>query len=49
MLSLEIPGGVVAPYEWVEAGKGYREFLVPAEIVNRYGPPTVEDQDQPAI
>ena len=25
---------VLAAYEWVEEGKGYREFLVPAAIVN---------------
>jgi hypothetical protein len=36
VLDLEIPEEVVAPYEWIEEGKAYREFLVPAEIVNRY-------------
>jgi len=24
----------VTPFEWIEEGKGYREFLVPAVIVN---------------
>lgn len=41
VLVLEIPEAVVKPYEWVEEGKPYREFLVPAEIVNRYEPPRV--------
>ena len=36
MLDLEIPEEIVAPFEWIEEDKGYREFLVPAEIVNRY-------------
>lgn len=36
VLDLEIPEEIVAPFEWIEEDKGYREFLVPAEIVNRY-------------
>ena len=39
-LVLEIPEPVVVPFEWVEERKTYREFLVPAETVNRY--PVVE-------
>jgi hypothetical protein len=35
LLCVELEEGVLAFYEWVETGKGYREFLVPAEIVNR--------------
>lgn len=31
---------------WVPcADKPYREFLAPAEVVNRYGPPRVHDHD----
>ena len=33
---LEGPEDVVAEYEWIEDGKPYREFLVPAEIVNTF-------------
>lgn len=40
MLELEIPEDVVAPFEWF-AGLPYREFLLPARVVNRYGPPLV--------
>jgi hypothetical protein len=36
VLDLEIPEEIVAPFEWIEEHKGYREFLVPVEIVNRY-------------
>lgn len=43
VLELEIPEDVVAPFEWV-AGMAYREFLLPARIVNEYGPPRVRAQ-----
>jgi hypothetical protein len=43
LLMIEIPEEVVASWEWVEEGKGYREFLVPADRVNQYGPPTIVD------
>ena len=33
---MEIAEEVVRAYEWVEEGKGFREFLVPADIVNVY-------------
>jgi hypothetical protein len=36
VLDLEIPEEIVAPFEWIEEDKGYREFLVPVEIVNRH-------------
>jgi len=35
VLFVDIPEEVVAPYEWVQ-DIGYREFLIPADIVNRY-------------
>lgn len=34
LLCLELDEVRVAPFEWIEEGKGYREFLVPAAIVN---------------
>lgn len=39
-LSVDIPAEVVAEFEQPVKRKGLREFLVPAEIVNRYGPLT---------
>ena len=42
---LEIPEEAIQPYEWVEDGKPYREFLIPSELVNRYGPPELVDED----
>jgi hypothetical protein len=36
VLVLEIPEEIVKPYEWIQEMGTYREFLVPAEIVNQY-------------
>jgi hypothetical protein len=45
VLSIEIPASVVAEFEQPMKSKGVREFLLPAEIVNRYGPAQVVDED----
>ncbi len=34
---LDVGDDVLGRYEWVEEGKRDREFLVPAEVVNRHG------------
>jgi hypothetical protein len=36
LLVLEVPDSEVVAYEWHEQGKGYREALVPAELLNRH-------------
>jgi hypothetical protein len=36
VLTVEIPGEIAEPFEWNEEGKPYREFLIPALMVNRY-------------
>jgi hypothetical protein len=41
ILVLEIPDSVAEPFEWVEEGKPYREFLIPAATLNRY--PIIEE------
>lgn len=41
LLTVEVPEQAIIDYEWAEDGKPYREFLVPAEVVNRYGRPQV--------
>jgi hypothetical protein len=50
VLVIDIPEDVVAPYVWLDvwtaadhgdAASAYQEFVVPAEIVNRYGPPHI--------
>jgi hypothetical protein len=55
LLAISIPDDVLEPWEWhtLEAvpdpPRGiapYREFFVPAEVVNRYGsPPAIVDED----
>ncbi len=43
MLELEIPESAVAPFEWV-IDLPYSEFLMPAALVNLYGPPRISDE-----
>jgi hypothetical protein len=45
LLCLDVPDDVLKPFEWVEEGKPCREFLIPAEIINRFGPPELCDED----
>jgi hypothetical protein len=45
LLAVEVPEAIVAEWEWVEEGKGFREFLVPAELVNEYGPPIIVSEE----
>lgn len=37
LLVVDIAAELVTPYEWVEEGKPYREFLVPAPVLNAHG------------
>lgn len=43
VISLEVPDDQLEPYEWAEDGKPYREFLVPAELLNGRPLSVVED------
>jgi hypothetical protein len=33
-MNLDLTDDALAEYEWVEDAKTYREFLIPAEVVN---------------
>lgn len=33
---VDIPEKIVKKYKWIEEHKGYREFLVPEDVVNKY-------------
>jgi len=46
VLVLEIPEDVVTEYEWIEEVKPFREFLVPADVLNRFGPPSLFDDSE---
>jgi hypothetical protein len=37
LLRIEIAEPLIAAYEWVEEGKPYREWLVPAAVLNKAG------------
>ena len=37
LLQLELPEQTIADYEWIEDGKGYRDWLIPARLVNEKG------------
>jgi hypothetical protein len=44
LLIVEIDAGLVEPYEWVsDPSMGYREFLVPAAIINAHATVTGAD------
>jgi hypothetical protein len=50
LLSLRVPESAVAPYEWVEEGKPYREWLIPASLANAFlSTLTVEADELPAV
>lgn len=36
LLPVDVPEATVVEFEWVEEGNGYREFLVPAAVVNQF-------------
>jgi hypothetical protein len=46
LLAIELPEDAVAPYEWLEEGKPYREFLIPAELANSAGTPVIVNEDE---
>lgn len=46
LLTINMPEHEILEYEWIEEGKPYREFLIPAAIVNKYGPPTVVEKSK---
>ena len=46
VLAVEVPEERMMPFEWIEEGKPYREFLAPAAVVNRFGLPTICDVRQ---
>ena len=35
-LAIEVPLAAIEKWEWVEEGRGFREWLVPADVLNRY-------------
>ena len=48
LLAIELPDKVFKKYEWLEDGKAYRDSLITAKIVNRYGAPKLISEDEEA-
>lgn len=46
VLKLDVPEDEILDYEIVEEDKTYREFCIPADLVNRYGQPIVVQEDE---
>ena len=43
LFAIEVPDDAISEFEWAEEGKTIREWLVPASLLNQYGPPVVTD------
>ena len=43
ILSLVVPETVLTKYEWVQENLGFRAFLIPAKVLNQYGPPVIDN------
>ena|ERR1700722_20023862 len=43
VVCIDVPDELFAEYEWIKEGKGYREALIPASLVNRHGPARIAD------
>ena len=46
ILSLAIDPKLMEEYEWIEEGKGYREFLVPAKLLNEHARVRVHERER---
>jgi hypothetical protein len=44
-VDLELAEGQLSPYEVIEAGKPYREFVFPARLLNEHAQVTVSELD----
>ena len=49
LYAVEAPETVIEPYEWIEEGKPYREFLVPADVLNQYPRERIGEDDPLAM
>ena len=45
LLQVELPEQAIADYEWIEEGKPYREWLIPAQLINEQAKASVVDED----
>jgi len=43
LLVIEVPFKDIEEFEWKEEGKDYREWCIPADVVNQFGKPTLTE------
>ena len=43
LLVIEVPFEDIEEFEWKEEGKDYREWCIPADVVNQYGKPILTE------
>mgnify|MGYP001228766452 FL=1 len=43
LLAIEIPADILPEFQWLEEGELFGKWLIPAAILNSYGPPMVDD------
>ena len=46
LLQVELPEQVIADFEWIEKGKPYREWLIPAQRINEQAKASIVDEDE---
>ena len=44
LLQVEVEEPLIAAYEWIEEGKPYREWLIPAAVLNKAGQVKLADR-----
>ena len=47
LLQVELAEDAIADYEWIEEGKPYREWLIPARLINAQGTVRVVNEPEP--
>jgi hypothetical protein len=46
LLQVELPEQTIADYEWIEKDKPYREWLIPADLINGLASARVVDEGE---
>jgi hypothetical protein len=48
-VTLDCRESAIAEFEWIEDGKPYREWLIPARFINKHGSVRIADDEGEAI
>ena len=46
LIRVELPEQAIADYEWIEDGKPYREWLIPAQLINKQAKASIVEEDE---